>query len=362
MAILDRYILRHVLGAILLVLLVLGGLDMLFTLFDEMGDTSESYGIMDAAWYVLLTLPRHLYELLPLSSLIGALVGLGALAGSNELMVMQVSGVSVSRIVWAVMKPAVLITLLALFVGEFVAPGLEMHAEVTRAIVRGEEQLVSRSGYWLRDGRRYLHANAIGADGELLGLTVYLFSEELLPEANLVADSAAWQGVSNGGNRWRLNNVRQLEFRQGADFGLLAGAQALDSMDLVLELSPALMDVLVMDPQNMPVSDLYRYAGYFRGQQQDAGQYYLAFWKKVLQPLTTVSLVLVAISFIFGPLRSATMGSRLFTAICFGLGFVLLQRMLGIATLVYQSDPLTAVVLPILLSAGLGAYLLRRAA
>ena len=86
------------------------------------------------------------------------------------------------------------------------------------------------------------------------------------------------------------------------------------------------------------------------------------FWKKTLQPLTTAVLVLVAVSFIFGPLREATMGSRVFTAICFGLLFTILQRLVHNVALVYQFSPLTAVLLPLLLTALLGAWLFRRAA
>jgi lipopolysaccharide export system permease protein len=135
-----------------------------------------------------------------------------------------------------------------------------------------------------------------------------------------------------------------------------------DNRDIELALNPELMEVLFMDADNMAISDLYRYAGYFEGQGQDAGQYFLAFWKKLFQPLTTAALVLVAISFIFGPLRSSTMGSRLFTAICFGLAFMLLQRLLNTVSLVYQADPLVAVLIPVLLCSGFGVWLLRRAA
>ena len=103
---LDRHIAKHVLGAMALVLLVLGGLDLLFTAVDELGNTNERYGSAAALKYVLLTFPWHVYELLPMVSLIGALVGLGLLATGNELVVMQASGVSVGRIVRAVMKPA----------------------------------------------------------------------------------------------------------------------------------------------------------------------------------------------------------------------------------------------------------------
>ena len=129
-----------------------------------------------------------------------------------------------------------------------------------------------------------------------------------------------------------------------------------------LDLTPDLLQVLIVAPDNMAISDLYRYAQRFERQGQDADSYYLSFWKKLLQPVTTAVLVLLAISFIFGPLRQATMGSRVFTAISFGLVFTILQNLVHSMSLVYQFAPLGAVLLPLVLCAGLGLYLLRRAA
>src|SRR5690606_14946374 len=119
---------------------------------------------------------------------------------------------------------------------------------------------------------------------------------------------------------------------------------------------------LIVDADTMALRDLWRHAQRFERQGQDASLYYLAFWKKSLQPVTTALLVLVAVSFIFGPLREATMGSRVFTAICFGLGFTILQRLMHNLGLVYQISPLLVVVLPLLLTAALGAWFFRRSA
>ena len=78
-----------------------------------------------------------------------------------------------------------------------------------------------------------------------------------------------------------------------------------------------------------------------------ATQYFLEFWKKVLAPIATLSMVLVACSFIFGPLRSVTMGLRLIFGIFAGLGFRYLQDFSGYASLVYDFSPLLAAALPI---------------
>ena len=355
---LDRYIRYNVLLAILLVLLVMAGLDFLFTVFDELGGTNERYGTRDAINFVLMTMPRHIYDLLPMTCLMGAVIGLGILASSNELVVMQAAGIKVSRIVWAVMKPTALIMVGGILLGEYVAPPMELQGQINKSLVQGQDRIQSRAGYWLKDGRQFLHATAIEPGGVLHGVTIYEFDAERQPAQVLFAEQATYDPGAAG---WTLHAVEQTRF-EAEDDGVSSQFLTHDSLVWALAITPQLLEVLVVDADKMAISDLYRYASYFETQGQDAAQYFLAFWKKLLQPLTTAVLVLVAISFIFGPLREATMGSRVFVAICFGLLFLILQRFLNTISLVYDLNPLAAVLLPIMLSALAGVYLLRRAA
>ncbi|RYG05496.1 MAG: LPS export ABC transporter permease LptG, partial [Chitinophagaceae bacterium] len=80
-----------------------------------------------------------------------------------------------------------------------------------------------------------------------------------------------------------------------------------------------------------------------------------------LEPLATASLVLIAISFVFGPLRSVTMGQRVFTGVMFGVAFLIAQRLFGPASLVFGFSPLLAVLCPIVVCVGIGLFLLRKA-
>ncbi len=356
MSTLDRYIRNTVMMAMVLVLLAVASLDMLFTFFDEIGGTDANYTGLEATVYVLHTFPRHLYELLPMVALIGALVGLGILASSNELVVMQASGVPVRRIVWAVMKPTLGVMLLGILLGEYIAPPLELRGEVNKAMARGQEVIMSRYGQWQREDRDFMHFNAIDPAGVLHGVMIYSFDEERLLQSNIFAEQAVYED----GAGWRLLEVTETVFAQ-QDGELLSSNQRYPEKQWHVTLSPEVLKIMIMDADKMAISDLYQYARRFESQGQDASQYFLSFWKKLLQPLTTAVLVLVAVSFIFGPLRDSPMGSRVFAAICFGLLFLILQRLLNTVSLVYHLPPLPAVLLPILLSGLLGAWLLRRA-
>ncbi len=353
---LDAYIRNTVLGSMMIVLLVLAGLDFLFTVFDELGGTNERYQTADALSYVFLTFPRHVYDLLPMTALMGSLIGLGILASSNELVVMQAAGVKVSRIVWAVMKPAALLIIAGLILAEYLAPPLELKAEVNKNIANSNVEILSSFGNWQREGDEFFHFNAIEPEGVLHGVSIYSFDENKVLLSNTFADEALYVDGT-----WLLKNVRRNIFKQ-SDNGLQSETVVHPELNWDVELSPELLQLLILDSFKLSISDLYKYAQRFEAQGQDATPYLLAFWEKAMQPMATAVLVLLAVSFIFGPLREATMGGRIFTAICFGLLFIVMQKLFSTVGLVFHFSPFFAVLTPIIMIAGVGAYLLKKAA
>ena len=138
---LDRYIGSSVLSSVLLVSLIVLGLDLLFAYIGELEDLEGGYGAIQALGYVVLTLPRRLYDLLPVAVLVGCLVGLGTLASNSELTVMRAAGVSVARIIGAVMKPLAVVMLAGVLLGEYVAPYTESLAEGHSCRQRGGNQV-----------------------------------------------------------------------------------------------------------------------------------------------------------------------------------------------------------------------------
>ena len=102
----DRYIGRTVVLTSAVVLLAFVGLTTVFNLVDELRGESGDYQFAEALWYVTLTTPRRIYELLPYVVFLGALIGLGSLASHSEIVVLRSAGVSVQRIFVSVAFPA----------------------------------------------------------------------------------------------------------------------------------------------------------------------------------------------------------------------------------------------------------------
>ncbi|MGL4318512.1 MAG: LPS export ABC transporter permease LptG [Pseudomonas sp.] len=350
---LDRYIGTSVFFAILSVLGIIVGLALLFAFIDELGDLSETYGTQEALIYVLLTLPRRLYEMLPMAALIGCLIGLGSLASNSELTIMRAAGVSVGRIVWAVMKPMLVLMLVGVLIGEYLAPWSENLAQAQRSMAQGGgEAQSSKRGLWHRQGEEFVHINAVQPNGKLFGVTRYQFDGQRHMLSASFARRALFQG-----DHWLLEEVRTTQFHDKSTEVLESPSERWD-----IELNPQLLGTVVMEPEALSISGLWRYIHYLREQGLNNGSYWLAFWTKLLQPLVTAALVLMAISFIFGPLRSVTLGQRVFTGVLVGFVFRIGQDLLGPSSLVFGFSPLLAVLVPALICAVAGVFLLRRAA
>jgi lipopolysaccharide export system permease protein len=343
---------RTVGGAMFLVMVVVLSLDLVFAFIAELENTRNDYQTLQVLWHILLTVPRRIYDYLPLGAFMGCLVGLGSMASSSELTVIRAAGVSLRRIVWSAMKPALVVVLLGVLIGEYVAPSAERLAQSDKAVALGAGQNVaSASGVWHKEGGVYIHLNAVQPNGVLHGVSRFSLDDDRQLVSASFAERAIYQG-----DYWLLENVRTTNFE-----GNRATRSESQTLRWETGLSPGVLSVLIVKPENLSMTGLYTYARYLGEQRLNASRYWLAFWKKALMPLGTAVMVLVAISFIFGPLRSVTMGFRVFTGLLVGLLFKYMQDLLGPMSLLYGFNPMLAVLVPIAVNAVVGAILMRRA-
>ncbi|GAB2792657.1 LPS export ABC transporter permease LptG [Halomonas shantousis] len=347
---LDRYIARNVLGAMLVVQLLILGLDLVISYINDLGDVAGNYGALDVLLYQMLRLPWRFYQYVPVGVLIGALIGLGAMASSNELTVMRAAGRSLTRILWGVMKPLGIVILLTMAMGEFVAPATEQHAEVWRLEqLEGEGAVLTERGGWQREGDDFYRFGAIRADDTVLNLTRYHFTGTTLDEA-IFAERAVWRD-----DGWVLQDVDVTRFEPSGTV-----TEHHETRPWQTALTPDQLNRLLRPVDSQSPSELWRYARYLQSQGVEATQPLLFFWQKMLLPLTLAALVLVAASFVFGPLRSVAAGTRVFYGVIVGLTFKYLQDLLAPASMMFGFSPAWAVLVPTLASFALGIFMLRR--
>jgi lipopolysaccharide export system permease protein len=347
----TSYVTRTVFMAIALTLLVFLALDFIFGLIGQLDSVNEHYTAFEAFKYMLYTMPRRLYDYIPYACLIGCLAGLGLLASSSELVIIRAAGVSVKRIAWMALRPTLVFILIAVSVGEFVAPYTEQMADNRRHFLRYNGAQKAPQNMWNKEGNEFMYVNAVMPNGVVYGLTRYQFNDQ-----NQLLSASFTRQATFVDHYWQEDDISITFLEQDS-----VRTEVIPSRRWETNLTPNLFNILVLAPEDISLRNLHYYVDYLEKQNLTAGNYSLAFWQKALQPLATAALVLVAISFIFGPLRSVTMGQRIFTGVVLGIVFVLLQKLLGPSSLVFGFPPLIAVLFPIALCIALGMYLLNKA-
>ncbi|MEQ1312005.1 LPS export ABC transporter permease LptG [Acinetobacter sp. XH1639] len=351
-----RIVAKHVTKTTVLAMLgttlVLSFLQILFTYLGELGSLKPTYNAWQAFLYVIWGAPSYLYEILPVAALIGSVLGLGALASNSELIVMRSVGISLWRIVGWVMRSALLLIVLSFVLSEWVIPYTNEKAQSIKS-QRSVAALGEVKGYWSREGQRFIYIDYANSQGQLRNIQAIDFDQNYRLQSFVTAEKG--QFLKDG--QWTLDKSHQVD--------LLAQGNAIktdhEQQALGLALQPKYVHMVTLDPDDLSPSQLISFMQYLSEYSQVPKTYELAFWKKVTSPFALITLVLIACSFIFGPLRQQSMGFRLVIALFTGLGFFYLQDFLGYASLVYAPSPAWFVLLPILLMFAAGSYLLYRA-
>ncbi len=351
-----KIVAKHVTKTTILAMLgataILSGLQILFTYLGELSSLKEGYSAWNALQYVLWGAPKYLYEILPISALIGAILGLGSMASNSELIVMRASGISLWRIVGWVMRSAMVLVILSFALSEFVVPYTSEHAKSIKSH-RSATALGEVKGYWTREGQRFIYINYANSQGTLKQVQVLDFDKEYRLKSVLGAEKG--QFLQNG--QWDLQDSVQMNVLLNGQSQIASQSQ----QNLALALQPKYVHMVTIDPEDLAPSQLLSFMKYMHEYSQVPKTYLLAFWKNIGSPFALLGLVLIACSFIFGPLRQQSMGFRLVIALFVGLGFYYIQDFLGYASLVYSPSPAWFVFLPIILMFSAGSYLLYRA-
>ena len=206
---LSAYIGINVIGAILMVLLLIVGLDVVSAIIDQLDDVRGNYTFWQSLIYIGLTIPGRINEYIPLSALVGCLVAMGMLSSSSEITVMRASGVSLSRLVWMAVKPTLWLILLSMFISEYVSPFTDQWAKSHKDLSTSgmDRSLVAGGGLWHREGDTFMHFNVVQPGGVLYGVTTFEFDAE----GDLLSSSFA-RRASYQSDGWLMEGVRKSVF------------------------------------------------------------------------------------------------------------------------------------------------------
>lgn len=341
----DRLVGLTVLGSLLTTWLVLTGFDVVTQLLRQLGFVGRNgFTTFDAVSYVLVTVPRRLYEYFIFAAVIGGLMGLGSLAGNGELTALRAAGMSRLRIAASAAGVVAVLIVGVTILGETAAPWGDQKAQAIQLRMKANHLGLSGStGLWARDGKRIVNAKATLIK-QVQGHNVVQLADvrvfTLTPDGQINRFDWA-QSAENDGRQWVLKGVRTTTLDANGTHTTTRASARWNS-----QLNPRVLEQSVTQPQYLPMRDLYRNMSYLERNGQSAGVYAVTFWGRVLYPLNVLVLVLCAMPFAFGALRSGGLGKRIFVGILLAIGWYFLQKALVNFATIYGVPPLPANLLP----------------
>lgn len=354
----DYLIASQVLISISLTWALLVAFDALGAFINELDEIGEgAYSLATALLYVVLTVPRRAYELLPFAALIGSVLGLGGLSASSEITALRAAGLARWRIAMAAAMTVCVLVVVMVISAESLGPAGDTRAQALVVAAKSDDLAVStRSGIWAREGDVFLNAKrgalqGAGAMAKLVleDLRLYEFDQD----GALKSIAHAGTAEHVGGN-WVLLDVRRTRFGERS-----VEASHLDREVWKSKLNPELLSFSMMRPRYLAYRDLSEMSAYLTRNGLDASAFEGARWSRLFYAFNILIMCVAVMPFAFGSLRSGGFGKRLFVGIAAGLCFFTVQNLSVSMASVYHIHFALAHGLPSLLLVGLGLLFMR---
>jgi len=322
----DKVVALSVIGGVLLAWFVVVALDAMQAFVGEINDVGTGdYTLAKAVAYILLTVPRRMYQYFAYGALIGGLMGMGALAASGELTALRAAGMSKLRICASVVLALTVLTVFVALMGEVIAPRAQQKAESLMQTAKNRDIAIGKGGtLWARDGDTVINAKRGRTRANKGGTPTIELSEvrvfEFTPIGQLSALSIAKTATHVNGE-WTLHDVRRSEFE-----GRSATSTTEETKQWKSQLDPNVLAVSMIHPEYLSMNDLARNIDYMNRNRQDATSYKLAYWGRIFYPLNVLVLAFCAVPFAFGSLRTGGLGKRLFMGMALAISYYFFQK------------------------------------
>ena len=344
-----RLIYGEVLGSVAFVTLGFLALFFFFDFVEEIQALSlyaaTGYKLVHALTFVALLLPSHLYELMPISVLIGTIIVMARLAQSSEFTILRTSGLGPWRALRTLLVMGMGFVVITFAIGDYLAPVADRTAQLLKARYQGNIS-VGQTGAWLKERQDYaqfsVNVSALDADGSMRGVRIFEFNNQGFLVSTVQAKSADF----DEGDAWTLRQVTRTEFSQrGADTARMARS-SLESFRWPSAISAEMVSAALLKPDRMSTIDLFQYIQHLQANEQTAQRYEIEFWKKVFYPLSCLVMVVLALPFAYLHFRSGGIAGYVFGGVMAGISFFMLNNVFGYIGNLQNWQPWLAAALP----------------
>ncbi len=353
--ILDRYVGRNILVSVVVIAISLTLFTGLITLIDKTRYIGRgSVDFLFVCEYVTYLLPSIFVTFFPVAILLGGVIGLGMMARNSEIVILQGIGLSQLNIAMTCLKTLIPAILVVMAIGEYVVPKTTQYAEtrLTEKTSQGKIS-VSASGIWLKEGNSFISISDALSDGSLINIVRYdIDGIDLKKEMRA---SRAHYDKKKG--TWTVENVIQREYLENE-----VKETRHQTDDWILNLNPERVEVIGSKSETLTISGLIDYIGYLDSNKQDSSTFRLELYTKLISPIAMIVMLMLALSTVFGPQRSMSMGTRILAGIALGFSYYVLNQILSPISLVYGIPPIIGASMGTVVFGSLAIFLLNRKA
>ena len=327
-----RFLYGEVLRAVAFVTLGFLALFFFFDFVDELRyigrSGSDGYQVQHALLFVALSIPSHLYELLPITVLIGTIFVMARLAQSSEYTILRTSGLGPWRALGTLLSLGMVFVVMTLAVGDYAAPAGEKAATLVKARYQGK-LTIGQTGAWLREkqsaGDYSANVRSLGADGTMTGVRIYGFDNRGFVSSIVSAESATF----GPGDLWTLRKVDRSDFHTESANKARVDRKRQDEATWPTHISAEMVAASLLKPDKMRTLDLFQYIRHLDSNGQAAQRYEIEFWRKVFYPISCLVMVVLALPFAYLHFRSGGIATYVFGGVLAGVSFFLLNNVFG---------------------------------
>ena len=346
MKIKDRYIAKTFLTYTLVVLLVWLSIYGFFNFLSELASVgTKDYTILEALKYTILQMPQVAYDQSSAVILLGCILGIGHLATTGQLIIFRIAGTSILKISWISVKYGLIFIITTILIGENIAPFLNIYADTGRANALGENSvLANQKGFWIRDGDNFINVEN-NVDGRIFyGITVIELNETNKIQRVIKSESALFDGNSLSLNKSDIFSIDKKGFFENISL------RDRNSYDKTVSFNTELVNNLKKAPEDLTTWSIFKQIQFLSDNNLRSGVFEVELYKRVLKPLTLTAMILIAMLFVFGSTRDASLGRKIFFGVAIGLSFELISRIGGTMALNFDFSPLISSILPAFLA------------
>lgn len=352
MTIVERYLALNFVKATGLVLMLLLALFSFLGFAEALEDVGTgSFTTSDAVSVVFLTTPKRITDLLPVSALLGAILGLGAMANYREIIVMRVAGLSPWRLARGPCAAALGLIFVTVVLQNYVIPAVERQAQEFRSRTLSQTTLGGGTEFWSRHDNRFIRVGGVEFGRIPQEIEIY----EIGPHGRLQRMLQAHRADIIDEQTWMLFGVQEKILGDDA-----IRYRVLDELEWQSFLSREQLSTLQAPAYSLSSADLYRYIRAMEGSGVNTHQYESIFWRQISVPLALIAMTLLGLPFVIGSVQSHSTGFRLVIGAAVGIGFYLLEQMTGHLSTILEIPAAPSALLPAVLALTVALVGLRR--